>query len=47
MDNERVQPVQLKESNNTPFSNEESDTDDHNIVNVNEVILKVGDLFND
>ena len=47
MDNERVRPVQPEESNNAPFSNEESDTDDHNIVNVNEVTLKVGDLFND
>ena len=47
MDNERVRPVQLEESNNIPFSNEKSDTDDHNIVNVNEVTLKVSDLFND
>ncbi len=47
MDNERVQLVQPEESNNAPFSNEESDTNDHNIVNVNKVTLKVGDLFND
>ena len=46
MDNKRIRPVQLEESNNTPFSNEESDMNDHNIVNVNEVTLKVSDLFN-
>ena len=46
IDNERVRPVQLEESNNTLFSNEESNTNDHNIVNVNKVTLKVGDLFN-
>src|SRR5688572_18147117 len=47
MDNERVQPVQPEESNNAPSSNEKSDTDDHNIVSVNEVTLKISDLFND
>ena len=47
MDNKRVRLVQPEESNNALFSNEESDTNDHNIVNVNEVILKISDLFND
>jgi len=47
MDNKRIQLVQPEESNNIPFSNEESDTNNHNIVNVNEVILKISDLFND
>ena len=53
MDNERVQPIYFEESNvsNTfsdrPFDYNESDTDDDNLVNVNEVTLKIGDLFND
>ena len=50
-DNERVQPSHPEGNNNAlgnqSSSNEESDTDDHNIVNVNEVTLRVGDLFND
>ncbi len=47
MDNERVRLVQSEKSNNVLFSNEESDTDDHNIVNMNEITLKIDDLFND
>ena len=47
MDNERVRLVQSEKSNNVLFSNEESDMDDYNIVNMNEVTLKVNDLFND
>ena len=53
MDNERVQPIYFEESNvsNTfsdrPFNYNESDTDDDNLVNMNEVTLKIGNLFND
>ena len=55
MNNERVQPAvyfEDEESNdasvNQPSGYEESDTeDDYNLVNMNEIRLKIGDLFND
>ncbi|CAB4420234.1 unnamed protein product [Rhizophagus irregularis] len=50
MDNEIVQPIYFEEINNASEKQssgyEESDTDDE-IVNVNEVTLKIGDFFND
>ncbi len=50
MDNEIVAPLYFEEIYNAPENNlsgyKESDTDDE-IVNVNEVTLKINDLFSD